>query len=74
MIGTASLSAAACSRITWPIRGMLDDGPPLGRREGRRLLEDVLGHGDLADVVEERRDPDPLDLGLRQVEVAGHRS
>ena len=52
---------------------MLDDGPPLGRRERRRLVEDLLGHGDLADVVEQRRDADPVDLGLGQLELARHR-
>ena len=41
-------------------------------RERRRLLEDLLGDGDLADVVEERRELDPVDLGLRQLELAGH--
>ena len=51
---------------------VLDDGPPLGRRERRRLVEDRLGHRDLADVVEQRRDADPVDLGVGQLELAGH--
>ena len=51
---------------------VLDDGPPLRRRERGRLVEDLLGHGDLADVVEQRGDADPVDLGVGQVELAGH--
>jgi hypothetical protein len=54
-----------------PDPGVLDDGPPLGRGEGGRLLEDLLGDRDLADVVEEGRDPDPVDLLLGQPEVMG---
>ena len=39
----------------------------------RRLLEDLLRHGDLADVVEQRGDAQPVDLGVRQLELLGHR-
>ena len=35
---------------------VLDDRPPLGRRERRRLVEDLLRDRDLADVVEQRGD------------------
>ena len=41
---------------------MLDDRAPLAGGERRRLLEDVLGDRDLADVVEQRGDLDPVDL------------
>jgi hypothetical protein len=34
------------------------------------LVEDLRRHGDLADVVEERGDPQPVDVRLRQVELA----
>ena len=50
---------------------VLDDRPPLGRGQRGRLLEDLLRDGDLADVVEQGGDPDPVDLGLRQLELAG---
>ncbi len=30
------------------------------------------GHGDLADVVEQGGDPDPVDLGVGQLELSGH--
>ncbi len=52
---------------------MLDDRSPLRRTESGRLVEDLLGNGDLADVVEEGGDPDPVDLGIGQVEARGHR-
>ena len=52
---------------------MLDDRPPLGRRQRGRLLEDVLRDGDLADVVQQRRDPDPVHFGVRQFELSGER-
>ena len=66
-------SAAACSRMTWPMRGCWTTRPPLGRRQRRRLVEDLLGDGHLADVVEQGGDPDPVDLGLGQLELARHR-
>ena len=46
---------------------MLDDRSPLRRRESGRLVEDLLGNGDLADVVEQGGDSDPVDLGIGQV-------
>ena len=52
--------------------GVLDDGPPLGAREGGRLREDLGRDGDLADVAQQGRDPDPVDLGLGQLERDGH--
>jgi hypothetical protein len=69
MIGTASRGLRACSRIPGRCAGA-------GRRsatrdvERARLVEDLLGDGDLADVVEERRDADAVDLGLGQLELA----
>ena len=51
---------------------MLDDRPPLGRRQRRRLVEDRLRDRHLADVMEQRRDPDPIDFGLGQLELVGH--
>jgi hypothetical protein len=53
--------------------GMLDDRSPLGRRQRGRLVEDVLGNGDFSYVVEQGGDPNPVDLGLGQVEAGGHR-
>ena len=43
--------------------GVLDDAPPLGAGQRGRLVEDLRRDGHLADVVEQRRDPDPVDLG-----------
>ena len=51
---------------------VLDDAAPLGRGQGCRLVEDGLWQGDLADVVQERRDADPIDLGFGQLQPAGH--
>ena len=45
--------------------GMLRDDPPLGVVELARLGQDLLGDGELAEVVEQAGDPDPLDLALR---------
>ena len=39
-------------------------------RQRARLRQDVLGHGELADVVEQRRGLDALDLVLRHAERA----
>ena len=50
--------------------GVLDHRPPLGRRQRRRLVEDLVRDRHLADVVEERRDADPVDLVLGQRELA----
>ena len=50
--------------------GVLDDRLPLLRREGRRLLEDLLGQGQLADVVEQGREPQPVELRVGQPEAA----
>ena len=50
--------------------GMLDDRLPLLRGEGGRLLEDLLGEGELPDVVEEGRDPQPVEVGVGQAESA----
>ena len=52
---------------------MLPDEVPLSRGERARLLQDLLGHRDLADVVEEGSDPDPFDLQVGQLEVPGDR-
>ena len=52
---------------------VLDDRPPLGGRQRGRLLEDLLGDGHLADVVEQGRELDAVDLGLGQLELAGER-
>ena len=54
------------------MRGCWTTRPPLGRRERRGLVEDLLRDRDLADVVEQRGDPDPVDLGLGQLELLGH--
>ena len=56
MIGTASLQRGRVLEDDLADARMLDDGPPLGRGERGRLVEDLLGDGDLADVVEQRRD------------------
>ena len=37
--------------------------------EGRRLVQDLLGDGDLAKVMEQRRDPDPFDLLVREAHL-----
>ena len=48
---------------------MLADGLPLRVRQGLGLVEDLFRDRDLAQVMEERRDPDALDLLLRQAHL-----
>ena len=72
MIGTASRERGRVLEDDLADARVLDDGPPLGRGQRRRLVEDLLGDGDLADVVEQGGDPDPVDLGVGQLELAGH--
>ena len=59
--------------MTWPIRGCWTTDRHSADVSADGLVEDVLGDRHLADVVEERRDPDPVDLGGRQGEVLRHR-
>jgi hypothetical protein len=52
---------------------MLDDAPPLRARELRWLVEDLGWQDNLANVVEQRRDADPVDLLFRQLQRMSHR-
>ena len=52
--------------------GVLDHGLPFDGRERGRLLQDLLGKGQLADVVEQGREADTVDLGVGKTEAACH--
>ena len=56
MIGTASLSAAACSRMTWPMRGCWTTERHSADVSATGLSRISCGTADLADVVAERGD------------------
>ncbi len=53
--------------------GMSLDEAVLGRREDSGHREDLDGHRHLADVVQQARHPDVLDVGLRQTKVGCYR-
>ena len=50
---------------------VLADRLPLAVRERRRLVQDLRGHGQLAQVVEQARDPHPVDLRGWELQVQG---
>ena len=58
--------------MTCPIRGCWTTVRHSADVSGGRLVEDLDRDGDLADVVEQGRDPDPVDLGVGELELVAH--
>ena len=72
MIGTASRRARGVLEDDLADPRVLDDRAPLGGGQGRRLVEDLHGDGDLPDVMQQRRHADPVDLGVGQLQLVTH--
>ena len=58
-------------RILRAEHGVLFDGVVFGRRQRARLAQHIVGHANLADVVEQRAEADDFEIVGRQVQRRG---